>query len=209
MKALLLALSLVVTPFAGQAQVAPGATEAAGYTGLHAAAHQGDVAKIQRLVASGAALNATDGYGRTPLHVATFARQREAVRALVKAGADLNKLESDRYDSVTIGEGWGAVSLFSVPGYLMERAPALTGSAHVPRLGLRPSLLLYFAAPVSAVTRSANVQARPLSRATITSGSGRQCVLCSEVKEEGRRSRSGGHERNRARWRPDPAHNRA
>jgi hypothetical protein len=102
MKALLLALSLVVTPFAGQAQVAPGATEAAGYTALHAAAHQGDVAKIQRLVASGAALNATDGYGRTPLHVATFARQREAVRALVKAGADLNKLESDRYDAVTI-----------------------------------------------------------------------------------------------------------
>ena len=102
MKTLLLALSLAVAPFAGQAQVAPSAAEAAGYTGLHAAAHKGDVAKIQRLVASGAALNATDGYGRTPLHVATFARQREAVRALVNAGADLNKLESDRYDAITI-----------------------------------------------------------------------------------------------------------
>ena len=84
------------------AQVAPSAAEAAAYTGLHAAAHKGDVAKVQRLVASGAALNATDAYGRTPLHVAAFARQREAIRALAKAGADLNKLESDRYDGVTI-----------------------------------------------------------------------------------------------------------
>ena len=102
MKTLLLALSLVVTSVAGQAQVAPSAAEAAAYTGLHMAAHKGDVAKIQRLAASGAAVNATDGYGRTPLHVATFARQREAVRALVKAGADLNLLERDRYDAVTI-----------------------------------------------------------------------------------------------------------
>jgi ankyrin repeat protein len=102
MKALLLALSLALSGVTAQAQVAPSATEAAAYTGLHMAAHKGDVAKIQRLAASGAALNATDRYGRTPLHVATFARQREAVRALVKAGADLNKLESDRYDAVTI-----------------------------------------------------------------------------------------------------------
>jgi ankyrin repeat protein len=102
MKTLLLALSLAFGGVTAQAQVAPSAAEAAAYTGLHLAAHKGDVAKIQRLAASGAALNATDGYGRTPLHVATFARQREAVRALVKAGADLNKLESDRYDAVTI-----------------------------------------------------------------------------------------------------------
>ena len=60
------------------------------------------MAKIQRLAASGAALNASDGYGRTPLHVAAFARQREVVRALAKAGADLNRLENDRYDAVTI-----------------------------------------------------------------------------------------------------------
>jgi ankyrin repeat protein len=85
-----------------QAQVAPSAAEAAAYTGLHAAAHKGDVAQLQRLVASGASLNATDAHGRTPLHVATFAGQREAIRALVKAGADLNRLDSDRYDAVTI-----------------------------------------------------------------------------------------------------------
>lgn len=102
MKPLLLALSLAFGGITAQAQVAPSAAEAAAYTGLHAAAHKGDVAKIQRLVASGAALNATDAYGRTPLHVATFARQREAVKALAKAGANLNKLEADRYDAVTI-----------------------------------------------------------------------------------------------------------
>lgn len=102
MKALLLALTLAVGSFTAQAQVAPSATEAAAYTGLHAAAHKGDVSKVQRLIASGAALNATDAHGRTPLHVATFARQRDAIRALTKAGADLNKLENDRYDAVTI-----------------------------------------------------------------------------------------------------------
>ena len=84
------------------AQVGPSPGEAAAYSGLHAAAQQGDAAKIARLAASGAALNATDARGRTPLHVATFARQREAIRALVKAGADINRLENDRYDAVTI-----------------------------------------------------------------------------------------------------------
>jgi uncharacterized protein len=97
-----LALSLAFVSVGAMAQVAPSAAEAAAYTGLHAAAHKGDAAKVQRLVASGAALNATDGYGRTPLHVAAFARQREVIRALAKAGADLNKLENDRYDAVTI-----------------------------------------------------------------------------------------------------------
>ncbi len=102
MKGLLLALPLAFGAATAQAQVAPSAAEAAAYTGLLAAAHKGDAAKIQRLVASGAVLNATDAYGRTPLHVATFARQREAVKVLAKAGADLNRLEADRYDAVTI-----------------------------------------------------------------------------------------------------------
>jgi len=102
LRVLALALSLAFGGITAQAQVAPSAAEAAAYTGLHMAAHKGDVAKIQRLVASGAALNATDGYGRTPVHVAAFARQREAIRALAKAGADLNQLENDRYDGVTI-----------------------------------------------------------------------------------------------------------
>jgi ankyrin repeat protein len=93
---------LLAASGAATAQVAPSAAEAAAYPGLHRAAHQGDVAKIQRLVGSGAALNATDGHGRTPLQVAAFARQREAIRLLAKAGAGLNPLENDRYDAVTI-----------------------------------------------------------------------------------------------------------
>lgn len=78
--------------FAGDsamAQVAPTASEAAAYTGLHDAAHQGNVAKIEQLAASKADLNTRDSNGRTQLHVASFAEQRDAIRALVKAGANL------------------------------------------------------------------------------------------------------------------------
>ena len=85
-----------------QAQVAPDATEIARYTGLHSAAHRGDIAAIEKLVASKADVNARDGYGRTPLHVATFAKQRDAIRALARAGANLGLLERDIYDAVTI-----------------------------------------------------------------------------------------------------------
>lgn len=91
-----------VTVVPSVAQVAPTASEAAAYTGLHAAAQKGDVTKIEKLAASKADLNARDANGRTPLHVATFAKQRDAIRALVKAGADINLLDKDRYDGVTI-----------------------------------------------------------------------------------------------------------
>jgi ankyrin repeat protein len=84
------------------AQLAPTASEVAAYSGLHAAAHKGDLARLRQLIAAGAPVNARDGYGRTPLHVATFARQREVIRALAAAGADHGLLEADRYDAVTI-----------------------------------------------------------------------------------------------------------
>jgi uncharacterized protein len=84
------------------AQVPPSAAEVARYTGLHAAAHQGDAAQIRKLAAGGADVNERDRYGRTPLHVATFARRGEAIQALAQAGADLGLLEKDRYDAVTI-----------------------------------------------------------------------------------------------------------
>ncbi len=94
--------ALLLTLLAGvaAAQVGPSATEAAHYSGLHAAAWRGDalaVARAERL-----ALGARDGHGRTPLHVATFARKQDVIRALAKAGADLGALEHDRYDAVTI-----------------------------------------------------------------------------------------------------------
>ena len=99
----LLALACALpASFHAAAQIPPTAEEAARYRDLHAAAHSGDVAAIERLVVTKADVNARDPYGRTPLHVATYARKGNAVRALVKAGASLNLLERDRYDAVTI-----------------------------------------------------------------------------------------------------------
>lgn len=101
--ALALGLALLACPL--QAQVGPTAEEALRYTGLHAAAHRGDLAVLDQLLAAKpgpAQLNARDGHGRTPVQVATFARQRDAIRRLAQAGADLQLLETDRYDAVTI-----------------------------------------------------------------------------------------------------------
>jgi hypothetical protein len=100
--ATMLGVALLVAPAYAPAQTPPSADEVARYTGLHAAAHKGDVARIEQLVAAGARVNERDSHGRTPLHVATFAGQRDAIRALVKAGADPGLLENDRYDAVTI-----------------------------------------------------------------------------------------------------------
>lgn len=94
------AAALVVT--AAWAQVAPSAVEIARYSGLHAAAQQGDLAAVERFAASRAATETRDAHGRTPLHVATFAQQHDVIRALAKAGAELGALEYDRYDAVTI-----------------------------------------------------------------------------------------------------------
>jgi uncharacterized protein len=102
LKIALLSASFGLASLGTQAQVPPNAAEITRYTGLHAAAHKGDVAAVRALIASKADLNARDGYGRTAIHVATFARQREVIRALAQAGANLELLENDRYDAVTI-----------------------------------------------------------------------------------------------------------
>ena len=88
------------------AQQAPNVSEIAAYQGLHAAAQQGDAARIEKLVGekktSKTDLDARDSNGRTALHVAVFAKQAGAVRALVRAGASIDLLDKDRYDGVTI-----------------------------------------------------------------------------------------------------------
>ena len=99
---LLLAVLLAATGLPAAAQTPPSPAEAARYTGLHAAAWQGDAARIGLLLAQGSNPNSRDGHGRTPLHVAAFAKRREALRALAQGGADLGALEHDRYDAVTI-----------------------------------------------------------------------------------------------------------
>jgi uncharacterized protein len=96
------AAAWVVFTFTAQAQVAPSASEIGQYTGLHAAAHRGDVAALLKLVSTNIDLNSRDGNGRTPLHVATFAKQHDAIRTLIKMGANHAQLDNDRYDAVTI-----------------------------------------------------------------------------------------------------------
>lgn len=99
-----LSLIALLIGFAGpvSAQTAPSAREVAAYDGLFRAAHEGDVAGIERLVAEGADVDARDSRGRTPAHVAAFASKDEALRALATAGADMNALEHRAYDVVTI-----------------------------------------------------------------------------------------------------------
>jgi ankyrin repeat protein len=84
------------------AQIPPTEPEVRAYAGLHAAAAAGNVAEIERLVASGAHREARDGNGRTPLHVAAYRRQYDAARVLMKRGANPNALDAQRYDIVTI-----------------------------------------------------------------------------------------------------------
>lgn len=109
-----------------QAQVPPTRDEIAAYKGLHAAAAQGDIESVKRLIASSATVNARDSYRRTPLHVATFAKQREIVALLIKAGADINAQERDRYDGVTIASVADDVETLSVLLKLGANAKAIT-----------------------------------------------------------------------------------
>jgi len=96
-------LALAMAPPPAGAQTAPSAREIAAYTGLHAAAENGDVMAIAALSkAPSNAIELGDKNGRTPLHVATFARQRTAIAALIAAGANTAALDKDRYDAVTI-----------------------------------------------------------------------------------------------------------
>ncbi|MEO1639129.1 MAG: ankyrin repeat domain-containing protein [Pseudomonadota bacterium] len=100
----LLPLIALLTGLAGPvtAQIAPSSSEVAAYEGLFRAAHEGDVAEIERLVAAGADVDARDARGRTPVHVAAFASEDDALRTLAEAGADMNALEHRAYDVVTI-----------------------------------------------------------------------------------------------------------
>ena len=87
---------------AGFCQIAPTPSEAARYTGLHAAAWSNNLKEIRKLLAAGASPTARDDAGRTPLHVAAFRSHDEASAILIRGGADANALENDKYDVITI-----------------------------------------------------------------------------------------------------------
>jgi ankyrin repeat protein len=58
--------------------------------GLHGAAGQGGLARVNQLLAEGADANAADEQRRTPLHAAAEGGHRAVVEALLAAGADAN-----------------------------------------------------------------------------------------------------------------------
>ena len=100
--AIALLLAGAAAPNPAPAQTPPTKAELASYTGLHAAAAQGRLEVVRKLISEGANLNARDGNGRTPLHVAAFQGHGPAARVLIEAGADPALLDHQRYDAVTI-----------------------------------------------------------------------------------------------------------
>ncbi len=133
-----------------RAQVAPSAAEAARYSGLFAAAYQGDLARARTLLSDGAKLNARDPYGRSAVHIAAYAKQREMIRLLAQAGADLELLENDRYDAITIAAvaddeetlrvllGLGASARLTTSRY---DGTALIAAAHLGHMGVVRQLI--------------------------------------------------------------------
>lgn len=67
---------------------------------LHKAAERGDVAKIEKLLDAGEALEAPGRFGHTPLLAAVCARKLEAVRALLSRGADPNYVTNERQSAL-------------------------------------------------------------------------------------------------------------
>lgn len=57
---------------------------------LIAAAENGDVERVLKLLQDGADINATDRSGRTAVMTATYNNKAEAVKALIQKGADIN-----------------------------------------------------------------------------------------------------------------------
>jgi ankyrin repeat protein len=103
----LLSALAVVLAFTGlalpaSAQNPPTERDLRVYAALHAAAANGDVAEIERLIAAGERPDIQDANSRTPLHVAVFRKHRDAASALIRLGADPNALDAQHYDIVTI-----------------------------------------------------------------------------------------------------------
>lgn len=102
LEVLLLVAILPFTVHSVFAQSAPSRTDIANYTGLHLAAHEGDLDRLVELLNNESDIEVRDGSGRTPLHVAAFASHDAIVERLAIAGADLDVLDSMAYDIVTI-----------------------------------------------------------------------------------------------------------
>src|SRR5688572_8990839 len=89
-----LALSLGIAPASAQ--------EADGTTPLHWAAHQNDLAAVQRLITQGANVNARNDYGATPMSEAAVTGNAALLEALLKAGADVESPNADGQTALMI-----------------------------------------------------------------------------------------------------------
>jgi ankyrin repeat protein len=65
-----------------------------GRTELHYAASEGDVAKVEALVAAGSSVTIADDNGWTPLHFAAQANSLPIAKALLAAGAAVDQQDS-------------------------------------------------------------------------------------------------------------------
>src|SRR6185503_1961093 len=89
LKRRLLALLAFVVALPCVAQRLDDNLRAAGFTELHEAAWNGDVARIRSLVGNGANVNVAASSGTTPLHSAAIHGEADAIRVLVALGADV------------------------------------------------------------------------------------------------------------------------
>ena len=80
----------------------PGDRELRIYAGLHAAAANGDVAEIEKLIAEGEKVDLQDANSRTPLIVAAYRKHHDAARTLLRLGADPNARDLQRFDLLAI-----------------------------------------------------------------------------------------------------------
>jgi uncharacterized protein len=99
---LAVAAALACLPSALPAQQAPTDREIAVYAGLHAAAANGEVAEIEKLITEGENPNLQDAKSRTPLHVAAFRKHYAVVEALLKRGANANARDMQGFDILTL-----------------------------------------------------------------------------------------------------------
>src|SRR5215831_14632675 len=99
---LAVAAAIACLPSSLRAQQAPTEREIAIYAGLHAAAANGEVAEIEKLITEGENPNLQDSKSRTPLLVAAFRKHYAAVEALLKRGANANARDMQGFDILTL-----------------------------------------------------------------------------------------------------------
>jgi len=99
---LVVAAALACSPITLHAQQAPTDRDIAIYAGLHAAAANGEVAEIEKLITDGENPNIQDANSRTPLLVAAFRKHYAAVEALLKRGANANARDMQGFDILTL-----------------------------------------------------------------------------------------------------------